>query len=268
MIVLTTEDRSSTVTLLDDNGSIIRHVPRIEQLSDLEFFQNSRTEFRPFGITPYGDDYLIASHRKICRLDKFFNYVETVNVESFFNTHTLKVEGSSLFITHTSTDCLGIVDLATLTQKYYSLRELSYVERPHEDDTLHVNAYCGGYVLSHGKGIVNIYTGAQIDVPGDWPHDLVVQSNTIYCQSSEGIFGFSLDLKELKIYINHTNREYPLTRGLCGDGTNLYVFTFESRGKAIQRQLLQVYRGSMLTKVVPLSLQGGIVHAMYKHEDN
>jgi len=260
MLVLTTEDKSTTFTILDDSGWVIKHIPRCEYLCDVSYQFTTRTSFRPFGIASVKGHFFTMSHSKLGIFDSNFNFSQLLNVKAGYNTHNIYYENDLLIINHTGNDCMSEINLVNMDQKFFSFHTLDYGPFPEDSDFFHHNAYCRG-LAKVGQSVLNIEERKWSVVPGDFVHDLVWYKEFIYSQSTAGLIKLNPSNLESQEIINLPQYFFP--RGMTTDGDYLYVFSSTHRDDYVGKQVLVKLKDDNIVSIVPLNLPGGVISSLW-----
>lgn len=189
--------------LIHDGQNVIYKAPQSEELTDNHEIIN-RAKHRPFGVG-FDDDYIyIASHSIIGRFNKStYEYIDNINVPLRVNTHEILKHQNKIIVANTGTDTIGIYDLVTKENKFFSVVSKSWCDSlptPKKDvyefDKHHVNTitmHNGSlYYCLHNLGKISeikkldINSGEVFDVffGGTYCHGILFDKNWMYTIST------------------------------------------------------------------------------------
>jgi len=141
------DDISTFLSYNLETKSLTYKHPKQEELNCKHLDGLGRTTFRPFGITSDKAFMYIASNDKIANFEKqAYQYINTLNVPLFINTHQILKSEDVLYTTNCSNDSIGIYNLKTQEFKFLMVNTNNVVDsvptpwHVYSHDTCHVNS--------------------------------------------------------------------------------------------------------------------------------
>jgi len=142
---------------------IIYQQGKTAKLDATELDGQGRPTFRPFGVDTDDEYIYIVSNNRLCKFKKdTYEFIETINVPLYINTHQMLVEGNTIYTCNTGINSIGIYDLDSNTNKQFDVNEKIFIKDilPPSDavekDINHVNSLFSTkddiYYCLHNKG--------------------------------------------------------------------------------------------------------------------
>tara|TARA_B100000427_G_scaffold189976_1_gene157856 strand:+ start:187 stop:1092 length:906 start_codon:yes stop_codon:yes gene_type:complete len=275
IVTIETEEYSFlTLNLTTQGLQLVNHRSREEKLIDNRAKNVNRDVYRPFGIAQ-SDVIYIASQGKIISFskEKKFPVEEEILSDWFLNTHQILYDKGYLYLTGTSVNCIGRLNLKTKEINYFDTLDLVKTKRPDKlfnfNDRTHTNSLLINgnslWFLNHNKRlspstiveldkntfkVLNTYDNVGFDA-----HNLVFHNNFLYYLSTAEGYLKSIDLKTKEIQIYNIEKfkdvylasEKIFFRGLCIKDNILYIGATYTSEKDRKKQECYIYTYDIIT---------------------